>query len=125
YERSDSRATEIDPVNRAIILDDLARAHQDLGDLDRSVAFGERAIEAFRAAGARHDEGVALERLALTYLRMRRLDDALGAITEALARGRAYGSDEDVANLTISVGRIQLAAGDDDAALASFRGAVE
>ena len=119
-ERSYRQAADVDPVVRAEIEDDIARSAMDT-DLDRAVDFGERAAATFRTAGASHEESYSLERLALTYSRIGRYDDALRAINRAIELGRKYGRENDVATMTLSIGRIQMATGDDEAALAAYR----
>ncbi|HZT78453.1 MAG TPA: CHAT domain-containing tetratricopeptide repeat protein [Vicinamibacterales bacterium] len=119
-ERSYRHAADVDPVVRAQIEDDIARSAMDT-DLDRAVAFGERAANTFRTAGASHEESYSLERLALTYSRMGRYDEALRSINRAIELGRQYGRENDVATMMLSIGRIQMVAGDDEAALAAYR----
>jgi len=124
-ERSYAHAADLDPINRAIVEDDIAQVSTEMGDFDRAIAFGERAIATFRAAGANRDEAVALERLANTYSRLRRHDDALATIDRAMTLGRQVGTNDDVATRHMLAGRIQVAAGDDDAALIEFQRALD
>ena len=124
FERAYTYADAIDPVDLGIIEDELARASTNAGDFDGGVMFGQRAIETFRAAGARRDEFVALERLAQTYQRMHRFDDALRAASDAIALAREHGRDNDLAAMTRTLGLIQQASGDADTALATFQTAL-
>jgi CHAT domain-containing protein len=119
HQRAYALSSSIDPVNRAIIEDNIARDYLDI-DFDQAISFGERAVETFRTAGAYYDEFISLERLALAYTRVQSAT-ALERITKALALGRQYGKPGDVANLTMTLGRIQMSTGDDAAALATFK----
>jgi tetratricopeptide (TPR) repeat protein len=97
YERVYTHAPDLHPLVRAIIEDDMARAWQDLGDLDPAAEFSERAATTFHDAHAGKDEFVSLERLTLTYMKMLRFDDALQTITRGIDPGHHYGTPDDVA----------------------------
>jgi CHAT domain-containing protein/tetratricopeptide (TPR) repeat protein len=124
-DRAYAHAASIDPMNRARLETDMAHAATGIGDLDRGLQFAQRAVETFHAAGASYDESLALERLAITYMQRRTFDLALQTITRSLALGRQYGKPADVASLTATLGRIQMTAGDDEAALAALRRAID
>ena len=124
YDRASRERAGVDPVLQAIVEDDIAVAASELGDFERAVEFGRRAAQTFEAAGASRDQFIALERLALTYSRTRRLDAALAAINEAIALAGTHGRDDDLATVIATSGRIQLTSGDEDAALTAFRRSV-
>jgi CHAT domain-containing protein/tetratricopeptide (TPR) repeat protein len=125
FEQAYEQAAFVDPLNRAVIEDDIGLAAADTGDLERAAAFGRKASDTFRAAGARRDEFVSLQRLAMAYLRLRQFDDALRTITEALELGRQYGGSTDLVSLALAAGRIAAAVGEEDTALAYYRSVVD
>ena len=125
YEAAYELSAYLDPINRAVIEDDIGQAALDTGDLERAVDFGRRASDAFRAAGARRDEFVSLQRLAIAYQRSRQFDDATRTIATALELGRQYGRSTDLVSLTLAAGRIAAAVGDDETALAHFNDTVQ
>lgn len=124
YEKALTYVSSLDPIVHAIVLDDIARVFQRTTEFDRAVEYNLKAIEMFRAAGARKDEAISLERLANAYQRMRRHDEALAALTEALALARQYASPTDIATMYASLGSLHQASGDDDAAVLSYREAI-
>jgi len=125
YEAAYAESPYLDPLNRAVFEDDIGQAALDTGDLERAIEFSRRASDTFRAAGARRDEFVSLQRLALAYLRSHQFDDATRTIADALELGRQYGRSTDLLSLTLAAGRIAAGVGDDEAALDYYREAVE
>jgi CHAT domain-containing protein len=125
YAKAYARADAIDPLNRAVIEDRISRAAGDTGDVDRAASFGERAAATFHAAHATNDEFITLGALSLVYSRSRQFDTALRTITKALELSREHGDADDVASLMLVLGRVQVAAGDDGAALAAYQRALE
>ena len=125
YEKAETYAAALDPIVSAIVLDDLGRVSQRMAEFDRALDYSHRAIAAFRAAGARKDEAIALERLANLYERLRRHDEGLATLSEALTLARQYATPTDVATMYASLGSLHQAAGDDEAAVASYRSALD
>jgi len=124
-ERARASSEAIDPFTAAILESDLSRAMAELGDYEGSIPYAMRAIAAFKRANAFGDAIVTQERLADSYIGLRRVDEALEVLSEALTLAPKYGKPNSMMSLWRTVGRVHSAAGDDERAIAAFRKAQE
>ena len=124
-EQALARSDGLDEQARAIVRSDLSRVLAEVGEFEASLPYAKDAIAAFKAAGALPDAIVTLERLAQSYVGLRRLDEALEALSEALTLAPRYGKANAQLTLMRTIGNVHSAAGDDERAIAAFRRAGE
>lgn len=124
-EQALARSAALDPQARAIVRSDLSRVLAEVGEFEASVPLAKDAIAAFKEVGALPDVIVTLERLAQSYVGLRRLDEALEALSEALTLAPRYGKANAQLTLMRTIGNVHSAAGDDERAIAAFRRAGE
>jgi CHAT domain-containing protein/tetratricopeptide (TPR) repeat protein len=123
--RAATRAGQVDTRLRGLIAGQLSSSTNMLGDAERSLAFARDAIAAFRACGAMDDLVSALQAAVEPLITLRRLDEALALVDEALALVPPHGRPGAEWSLQYTLGRVHGAAGDRLQAVAALRRAYE
>jgi CHAT domain-containing protein/tetratricopeptide (TPR) repeat protein len=125
-ERAYVAARGFGPRVRGRLESELALTAAELGDADLGLRYGREAIATFRSLGEAEPLVTAMERVAGHLVTMRRLDDALDVVNEALAliEKAALPADRRAALLR-TLGRIHGAGGDSEQAIAAFRRSAE
>jgi CHAT domain-containing protein/tetratricopeptide (TPR) repeat protein len=123
--RAATRAGQVDTRLRGLIAGQLSNSTNMLGDAERSLAYARDAITAFRACGAMDDLISALQAAVEPLISLRRLDEALALVDEALALVPRYGRPGAEWSLQYTLGRVHGAAGDRVQAVAALRRAYE
>jgi CHAT domain-containing protein/tetratricopeptide (TPR) repeat protein len=125
-ERVYARAATLVPRLRGRMESELSRTAADLGDAELGLRYARQAVATFRALGDTDALMVALERVADHTIGMRRLDEALEAVDEAIAiADQVKAPPARRAGLLRNVARIHGAAGDSEQAIVAFRRAAE
>ena len=125
-ERAYARAGALAPCLRGRIESQLSTIAADLGDAGLGLRYARQAVATFRDLGDTDALMAALERVADHTISMRRLDEALDAINEAIVLADAAGADAGRrAGLLRTLGRIHGAAGDSEQAIVAFRRSAE
>ena len=123
--RAATRAGLVDTRLRGLIAGQLSNSTNMLGDAERSLGFARDAIAAFRACGAMDDLVSALQAAVEPLISLRRLDEALALVDEALTLVPRYGRPGAEWSLQYTLGRVHGAAGDRVQAVAALRRAYE
>lgn len=105
-------------------LSNLGDAYQRQGRFDEAIACLEQALTVLRADDNRWVEGVTLDILGTVHRRLRRYDDALAHYHRALTTHRDIGNRWGEGHTLGNLGDVQLAAGDPEAARASWEQAL-
>ena len=125
-ERAYARAGGLAPRLRGRIESQLSNIAADLGDAELGLRYARQAVATFRDLGDTDALMAALERVADHTISMRRLDEALDAVNEAIVIADAAGADAGRrAGLLRTLGRIHGAAGDSEQAIVAFRRSAE
>jgi CHAT domain-containing protein/tetratricopeptide (TPR) repeat protein len=123
--RAGTRAGHVDTRLRGLIAGQLSSSTNMLGDAERSLAFARDAIAAFRECGAMDDLIAALQAAVEPLITLRRLDEALALVDEALTLVPRHGRPGAEWSLQYTLGRVHGAAGDRVQAVAALRRAYE
>ncbi|WP_413099996.1 AfsR/SARP family transcriptional regulator [Streptomyces sp. Inha503] len=102
----------------------LGEAYERLGRFDEAIDHVEQALTVLRASGNRWGEGVTLDTLGTIHHRLHRYDDAIDDYRRALTAYRAGGNRWNEGETLGHLGDALLAAGDPEAARASWRQAL-
>ena len=121
-ERVYARASTLGPRVRGRIESELSRAAAELGDSELGLRYSRQALATFRDLGEAEPLVDALERIADHLIQLRRLDDALEAVDEAIALIDTAGLPTGRRGRMLrSLGRIHGTAGDSEQAIAAYR----
>ena len=125
-ERTYARAGTLAPGLRGRMESELSRTAADLGDAQRGLRYAREAVSTFRELGDTDALMSALERVADHTISMRRLDEALDAVNEAIALADTVdAAPSRRAGLFRTLGRIHGAGGDSEQAIVAFRRSAE
>ena len=123
--RARTRAGQVDTRLRGLVAGQLSNSTNMLGDAEQSLAFARDAITAFRECGAMDDLVSALQAAVEPLITLRRLDEALALVDEALTLVPRYGRPGAEWSLQYILSRVHGAAGDRVQAVAALRRAYE
>jgi len=125
-ERAYARAARVPPRLRGRMESELSRTASDLGDSELGLRYARQAVATFRELGDKESLMTALERVADHTISMRRLDEALEAVDEAIALADIVAAPpRRRAGLLRTLGRVHGAGGDSEQAIVAFRRAAD
>lgn len=107
-----------DDRRRATLLVALSRSSQEAGDLESAIRLGNRGLALYQAADAESEAGMLDNSLAMTYLRLGKMDRAEEFAERARAVAERLGDRALLAQVTDTQALIALAQDDHDGALA-------
>lgn len=111
-------------VGRARSLNGLGTVHQSQGEFDKALEYDRRSLDLFRRVGNDLGESRALHDIAVSLHELRDFAGARRHHLEALAIREKYGNKQAVSTSLISLGRLYLAEGKPDRALAQVQRAL-
>jgi tetratricopeptide (TPR) repeat protein len=118
-------AIDLDDRRRGTFLSTLATAHQEAGDNEAAIRYGQQALALLRAAEADLEAGHVENQLALTYLANGSVERAADLAHRARLEAVARREPALVANLAETEAQIALGSGDPEAAIAMADEAIE
>lgn len=99
---------EVDPRARARLINNKGFIYQSLGSLERAIDFHKKALELLGEEGDRVTTASAIMGIAMAYLHLRRVGDALLPLAAALTLWREEGDELQQANTLATLGWVHL-----------------
>jgi transcriptional regulator with XRE-family HTH domain len=109
FEEALSLAKDLDQHRRAVLIHELARAHEAAGDLEAAVRVGRESLTLYRSAEAQHAAAVVENQLALAYLSSGDVARASELAGHARLRHEVEGDERALAHVAETQARIAIA----------------